>query len=70
MGPYSEQKQLERAGAIKRLLDTNPQLDDLTKAMWQRKVNALAVTEDEYNARVKEIYSNLKPKNRGWVTYE
>jgi len=67
MGPYSEQKQIERAGAIKRLLDTNPQMNDITRAMWQRHVNNLAVSEEEYNARVKAIYSNMK---KGVIEYE
>lgn len=67
MGPYSEQKQLERAGAIKRLLDTNPQMDPVTRSMWERKVNALAVSEEEYNARVKAIYTNMK---KGVIEYE
>jgi len=67
MGPYSEQKQIERAGAIKRLLDDNPNMDPVTRSMWERKANALAVTEEEYNARVKAIYSNMK---RGVIEYE
>ena len=67
MGPYSEQKQIERAGAIKRLLDTNPQMNDITRAMRQRHVNNLAVSEEEYNARVKAIYSNMK---KGVIEYE
>jgi hypothetical protein len=40
------------------------------KSIWQNKLNDLAVTEDEYYARVKQVYSTLKPKHRGWVTYE
>ena len=67
MGPYSEQKQLERAGAIKRLLDNNPNMDSVTRSMWERKANALAISEEEYNARVKAIYSKMK---RGVIEYE
>ena len=67
MGPYSEQKQIERAGAIKRLLDNNPHMDPVTRSMWERKANALAVSEEEYNARVKAIYSNMK---KGVIEYE
>jgi len=67
MGPYSEQKQLERAGAIKRLLERNPDLDPSVKLMWQNKLKDLAVTEDEYNARVKAIYANMK---REVIEYE
>lgn len=60
MGPYSEEKQYQRAASIKRLLDTNPQLDELTRAMWEQKARNLAMTEERYNARVKEIFSNIK----------
>ena len=67
MGPYSEKKQIERAGAIKRLLETNPQMNEITRAMWQKHANNLAVTEEEYNARVKAIYSKMK---RGVIEYE
>ena len=67
MGPYSEQKQLERAGAIERLLEQNPDLDPSVKLMWQNKLKDLSVTEDEYNARVKAIYENMK---REVIEYE
>lgn len=70
MGPYSETVQKYRADSIQYLLDTNPQLDEYMKSIWQMKLNDLAVTEEEYYTRVKQVYSTLKPKHRGWVTYE
>jgi len=70
MGPYSEKLQKHRADSIQYLLDTNPQLDDYMKSIWEMKLNDLAVTEDEYYAIVKQVYSTLKPKHKGWVTYE
>jgi len=70
MGPFSETVQKHRADSIQYLLDTNPQIDDYMKSIWQSKLNDLALTEDEYNARVKKIYSLMQPKHRGWVTYE
>ena len=60
MGPYSEQKQFERAEAIQRLLDTNPQLDDLYRGMWENKLRALALNEEAYNIRVKQVYGTMK----------
>ena len=60
MGPYSEQKQFERAEAIQRLLDTNPQIDNLYRGMWENKLRDLAKNETEYNYRVKTIYSQMK----------
>ncbi len=70
MGPFSETVQKHRADSIQYLLDTNPQIDDYMKSIWQSKLKDLALTEDEYNARVKKIYSLMQPKHRGWVTYE
>ena len=70
MGPYSEKVQQRRADAIKYLLSTNPQMDNYMKSVWESKLNGLAQNEDEYNQRIKQVYSLLKPKHRGWVTYE
>jgi len=70
MGPFSETVQKHRADSIQYLLDTNPQIDDYMKSIWQSKLKDLALTEDEYNARVKKIYSLMRPKHRGWVSYE
>ena len=67
MGPFSEDKQFERASAIKRLLDTNPQLDELTRAMWENKLRNLAMNETTYNYRVKHIYSKMSKK--GFIDY-
>jgi hypothetical protein len=70
MGPYSEAKQLQRAESIQRLLDNNPQLDPSYRAVWQKHLINLANNETTYNYRVKHVYSLLKPKNKGWVSYE
>ena len=70
MGPYSEEKQFQRATSIKRLLDENPKLDPLYRAIWQKHLNNLANNETTYNYRVKHVYSLLKPKHKGWITYE
>lgn len=69
MGPYSEEKQLQRATSIKRLLETNPQLDSKYRAIWEKHLLELAQNETIYNYRVKKIYSLLNPKHKGWVTY-
>ena len=70
MGPWSEDKQSQRADSIKHLLATNPQMDDYMKSVWESKLNGLAQNEDEYNKRVKQVYSLLKPQHKGWITYE
>jgi len=70
MGPYSEAIQQKRADAIKHLLTTNPQMDNYMKSVWTSKLNGIAQNEDEYNTRVKQVYSLLAPKHRGWISYE
>ena len=65
MGPFSEDRQYQRAESIKRLLDTNPQLDPVYKAMWQDKLKGLALNESTYNFRVKTIYSQMQKEP--WV---
>ena len=62
MGPFSEMKQLSRAAAIKRLLDSNPQLDSPTRIMWETKLKNLALTEARYNERVVEVFKGIRPK--------
>ena len=62
MGPFSEMKQLSRAAAIKRLLDSNPQLDSPTRNMWETKLKNLALTEARYNERVVEVFKGIRPK--------
>ena len=42
MGPYSEAKQFQRAESIQHLLDNNPFIDPLYRAMWQRHLINLA----------------------------
>ena len=46
MGPFSETVQKYRADSIQYLLDTNPQIDDYMKSIWNMKLNELAVTEE------------------------
>ena len=70
MGPFSEERQLHRAGAIKELLARNPQMDDYMKSIWQKHAMNISFDEEEYNRRVRSIYSTIKPKHRGWASYE
>ena len=60
MGPYSEDIQYKRASAIQRLLDNNPDLDPLYRAMWNKHLINLAKNETTYNYRVKNIYQHMR----------
>lgn len=57
MGPFSEEKQWQRAKAIQRMID-DKSLSQEVRGMWSRKLVGLALTEDEYNRRVIEIYNS------------
>ena len=60
MGPYSEERQYQRAAAISRLLDQP--LPDETRAIWEMHLRNLARNETQYNYRVKEVYSKIQRK--------
>lgn len=62
MGPFSNDIQGQRADSIQRLLDDNPQIDNHMKSIWLKHLRNLALTEDEYNQRVRDVYTNsFKP---------
>jgi len=60
VGPYSAGKQAQRAASIRRLLASNPMLNDYMKNVWMSKLHGLAQDEDEYNAKVCEVFKDLK----------
>ena len=59
MGPYSEEQQTRRAELIASVL-VNNKLPMETKHIWETHLANLAVTEDQYNARVADIYGDKK----------
>jgi len=67
MGPYSEIKQSQRRANLKLIL-ANPKLSDDMKRIWRMHLNNLAINEDEYNKRVKQVFSLLKPRHSNWIT--
>jgi gluconate kinase len=60
MGPYSERRQAQRRNNILRIL-ARPNLKDDARRIWTQHLNRLATSEEQYNARVKAVYSNLDP---------
>lgn len=65
MGPYSEQRQLERAEAVARMLQ-QPQLSEWARNYWSKVAVNLAQNEAQYNARVVRLYTSIKP-TRNWI---
>lgn len=64
MGPYSEELQQKRRNSLKLIL-ADPNISKDMKRIWKQHLNNLAVDENEYNKRVKEIYENVRP----WKTF-
>lgn len=63
MGPYSEQKQKQRYKNLKDKSEDKSLTVDV-RGIYKTKLNELAVNEDEYNARVVQVYKNL---NKGVI---
>ena len=55
MGPYSEQKQLERAEPLKKLLERDD-LSEWATTFWSKVLRDLAHDEFTYNQRVTIAY--------------
>jgi len=67
MGPWSEERQLERAAAIQRLLD-DPTLNPEARAMWERHLRGLSRSEAQYNARVVNLYTEMRNRyTEKWI---
>ena len=58
MGPYSERRQAQRRTQILQIL-ARPTLKDDARRIWMQHLARLATSEEQYNARVKAVYSNL-----------
>jgi len=59
MGPYSEERQRERAAAVQRLLD-DPTLDADARLLWTNVQRRLSRSEAQYNARVVNLYTQMR----------
>ncbi len=59
MGPFDFERQQRRAELIASIL-LNKKLDKDAKRIWEKHLANLAVTEDQYNARVADIYGDKK----------
>jgi hypothetical protein len=67
MGPYSEQRQLERAQAIVKLLE-NPNLTPDARRIWERHLQNLSRNEETYNYRVRTIWTEIRnQQTRNWL---
>ena len=58
MGPFSEERQMRRAEMIASILVNIS--DPEVKRIWNQHLDNLARTEDQYNARVAQVYGDKK----------
>ena len=67
MGPYSKQRQLERAQAVARLL-SNLNLNKWARNYWSNVAANLSKSEEQYNSRVVGIYKEIRNQHtREWI---
>ena len=59
MGPYSEQRQIERAEAVAKVL-RDPNLSEWARNYWTRVGMTLSMSEEQYNARVVGLYTRMR----------
>jgi hypothetical protein len=59
MGPWSEERQQQRADAVQRLLD-NPDLNPEARRLWTGVLRGLSRSEAQYNARVVALYTEIR----------
>ena len=69
MGPYNLHTQLERKANVLNVLKSND-LSEWARNYWGVVYDNIAMDEARYNDRVKQTYSLLKPKHKGWASYE
>jgi hypothetical protein len=58
VGPWSERRQARRRNLILQIL-ARPNLKEDARRIWTQHLARLATSEEQYNARVKDVYSKL-----------
>ena len=66
MGPWSEETQMRRVDAVRRLL-AQDNLSDWARNYWQSVLDRIARDEDRYNARVVTTFNEMRKRAmRDW----
>jgi hypothetical protein len=61
MGPFSEEKQLERKATVLAILQRND-LSEWARNYWGTVFDTIAMSEERYNARVVTLYKNIESR--------
>ncbi len=64
MGPFLFSRQVDRAEKIKRFLDRSPNLPEMQRIMWERKMQDIAYDPKTYYERYKNIYIDGEYRQR------
>jgi hypothetical protein len=66
LGPFSDERQVKRAEAICRVLAQD--LTEDARRIWEQHLRGLSRSEEQYNARVKMIWTGIRNKQTGgWL---
>ena len=62
MGPFSEEKQLERKAKVLAILQQD-NLSEWARNYWGTVFDTIAMSEERYNARVVTLYKNIERRD-------
>jgi len=62
MGPFSEEKQLERKANVLAILQRD-NLSEWARNYWGTVLDTIAMSEERYNARVVTLYKNIESRD-------
>ena len=62
MGPWNEERQIERAEAILALLN-DPTISAEARRIWENHLNSLAETGEAYVVRAQRVYAHALPES-------
>jgi hypothetical protein len=62
MGPFSEEKQLERKANVLAILQSD-NLSEWARNYWGTVLDTIAMSEERYNTRVVTLYKNIERRD-------
>jgi hypothetical protein len=62
MGPFSEEKQLERKANVLAILQRD-NLSEWARNYWGTVLDTIAMSEERYNTRVVTLYKNIERRD-------
>ena len=69
MGPFVFSKQIERAEKIKLIFNCTPDLHEMQRIMWTRKMQDIAYDPKTYYERYKNVYIDGEYRQRTMIKW-